>query len=77
VPVISTIKGIINRRVVVQAGLGTSMRPYLKISKAKRAGGMPQAVECLLSKCKALSSNISTVKKKKVRPFIYLGSGLS
>jgi hypothetical protein len=30
-----------------------------------RAGGVAQAVECLLSKYKALSSNPSTKKKKK------------
>jgi hypothetical protein len=35
-----------------------------KITKAKRAGGMAQEVECLHSKCKPLSSNPSTAKKK-------------
>jgi hypothetical protein len=36
-----------------------------KKSKQKRAGGMPQAVECLPSKLKALSSNPTIAKKKK------------
>jgi hypothetical protein len=30
-----------------------------------RAGGVVQVVECLLSKCKALSSNPSTEKKNR------------
>jgi hypothetical protein len=33
--------------------------------KAKRAGGLTQVIEPLLSKYKALSSNSSTAKKKK------------
>jgi hypothetical protein len=35
------------------------------ISKKLWAGGMVQAVECLPSKCKVLSSNPNTTKKKK------------
>jgi hypothetical protein len=36
-----------------------------KITRAKWAGGMVQAVEHLLCNCEALSSNPSTTKKKK------------
>jgi hypothetical protein len=36
-----------------------------KQTKAKRAGGVAQVEERLLSKCKALSSNSSTARKKK------------
>jgi hypothetical protein len=36
-----------------------------KITRRKWAGGVAQAVECLLWKHKALSSNPSPVKKKK------------
>jgi hypothetical protein len=39
---------------------GNKVRPYLKITNAKRARGVPQAVECLPSKHKALISNPST-----------------
>jgi hypothetical protein len=35
-------------------------------TRAKRAGGFTQEVECLPSKCKALSSNPSTAKRKRV-----------
>jgi hypothetical protein len=40
---------------VIQASLGKNMRLYLKINKAKRAGGVVQVVECLPSKHEALS----------------------
>jgi hypothetical protein len=36
-----------------------------KIIKIKKAGGVAQAVRCLPTKCKALSSNPSTIAKKK------------
>jgi hypothetical protein len=39
--------------------------PILKITKIKRADGMTQVIEHLPSKCKALSSNFITTKKKK------------
>jgi hypothetical protein len=39
--------------------------PILKISNTKRAGGVAQVVECLLSKHEVLSSNSNTTKKKK------------
>jgi hypothetical protein len=44
------------------------MRPLSKITRAKRAGGMAQAVEHLPSKCDTLSSNPRTTKKKKKIP---------
>jgi hypothetical protein len=37
-------------------------RPYLKNTKAKRACGMAQAIECLPGKCEVLSSNPSIAK---------------
>jgi hypothetical protein len=43
-----------SRKIAVQAG------PDFKITKAKRARGMGQAVKCLPSKLKALSSNPNT-----------------
>jgi hypothetical protein len=49
---------------VVQAGLGKKQDPTAKITRAKRTGGMVQAVKCLPSKHKAWSSNCSTTKKK-------------
>jgi hypothetical protein len=40
------------------------MRDHIsKVTKAKRAGGMAQAVESLPSKLKPLSSNPSSAKK--------------
>jgi hypothetical protein len=42
------------------------VRPYLKKKKSqKRAGGVTQAIEHLLSKCEALNSNPKTTTKKK------------
>jgi hypothetical protein len=41
------------------------MRPYLKITIAKRAEDMIQALEHLPSKCKAMSSKPSTSKQTK------------
>jgi hypothetical protein len=49
---------------VVPASLGKKEDLNSKIIKAKRAGGMAQAVENLSSKCKALSSNPSTTREK-------------
>jgi hypothetical protein len=39
--------------------------PISKISNTKRAGRGAQVVECLPSKCEALSSNANTTKKEK------------
>jgi hypothetical protein len=39
--------------------------PTSKITRAKGLGGMAEVSECLPSKCEALSSNLSTVKKEK------------
>jgi hypothetical protein len=70
-------KGNINRRIAVQASTGIKARPYLKITKAERAGSMTQGVEFLSSKCESLSSNpeppIRKKKKKnKRRLFMYV-----
>jgi hypothetical protein len=57
--------GSLNRRIAVQASPDINVRPFpKKITKAKRAGGVAQVVECLPSKFKALSSKPSTEKKK-------------
>jgi hypothetical protein len=39
--------------------------PHSKISRAKRTGGVAQAVEHLLCKCKALNSNPSPTRRRK------------
>jgi hypothetical protein len=39
--------------------------PIQNITKGKKAGGMVQVVECLASKCKALSSNPRTAKTEQ------------
>jgi hypothetical protein len=57
--------GSINRRTVLPGQSGQKVRPYLKITKAKSAGGVAQVVDLPPSKCKAMSSNPSTEKKKK------------
>jgi hypothetical protein len=43
-----------------------SQLPWVKISRAERAEGVAEVVEHLPSKHKALTSNPSTVKKKKM-----------
>jgi hypothetical protein len=47
--------------------------PHLQKARAKWTGGEVQVVECLLCKCKALSSN-PTLTKKKNQGLSYLGS---
>jgi hypothetical protein len=49
------------------AWVNSSWDPISKKPSHKGAGGVAQVVECLPSKCKALSSNHSTSKKKKKR----------
>jgi hypothetical protein len=41
------------------------VRPYSKIPEAKRTGGIAHVIVCLSSKCRVLSSNPSTAKKKR------------
>jgi hypothetical protein len=41
----------------------------MDLNEKLRAGSMAQMVEYLPSKCEALSSNHSTIKKKKKRKF--------
>jgi hypothetical protein len=45
----------------------------LKYPTPKRAGRVAQVLECLLSKHKALSSNFSFTKKKKILIIIKIG----
>jgi hypothetical protein len=47
---------------MVQAGLGKKQHPISKTTRAKRGGGVAQVIECLPTKCKALSSNPRTAK---------------
>jgi hypothetical protein len=57
--------GSINRRITVQARLGKKQDPISKITRAKRVGGVKQAVEYLPRKYENLSSNPSTTKNKQ------------
>jgi hypothetical protein len=59
--------GSVTRRITVQASSGIKARHYAKITKVKRAGGVAQMMEHLLSKHKALSSTPVSQKKKKKR----------
>jgi hypothetical protein len=52
---------------VVQASLDIKRDPISKITNIKRVGGMAQVVECLPNKHKFLSSNSSSIKRKKER----------
>jgi hypothetical protein len=63
--VIPPTAGSINRRTVVQASPGEKWDLISEITRTKRAVGIAQAVAHLSTKCKALSSNASTTKKKK------------
>jgi hypothetical protein len=51
---------------VVQASLGRKQDIIFKIIIAKRAGNMAEVLQSLPSKRKALGSNSSTTKKKKI-----------
>jgi hypothetical protein len=53
--------------------LGNKQDPTLRITKAKRAEGVDQVVEHLPGKHKALSSKLSTTKKKQIRKLITAG----
>jgi hypothetical protein len=55
-----------------QAKSGRSYQKKKKNLKAKRAGGVTQVVQCLPSKCKALSSNPKTTKKRKIKDLFFL-----
>jgi hypothetical protein len=59
-------------RIGVQGQPTQIVDPIFKRTRTKWAGGVAQAVECLLCKNKALSSNPSPImknKKKKNHPF--------
>jgi hypothetical protein len=49
----------------VTQGVGPKLKPQYLQKKKKSADGMAQVVECLPSKCEALSSNSSIKKKTK------------
>jgi hypothetical protein len=55
------------RRIMVQDQSGQTVKetPISKITRAKRAGDMAQAVEHLVCEHKSLSSNPRPTKKKK------------
>jgi hypothetical protein len=55
-PVIPAVQ--VNRRILVQVGLGKNLRPYLKITKAKRVRSVAKVVEHLHNKHEALSSSL-------------------
>jgi hypothetical protein len=44
------------------------MRPYVKITKVKRAGAVSQVVECLPSKCKVMKTTLVPSKIKSKDP---------
>jgi hypothetical protein len=50
---------------MIKACLNKKRNPISKITRVKRDGSVAQAVECLPSKKKALSSNPSIVKERK------------
>lgn len=63
----SYIGGLV-RRIVSQSGLRKKVRPYLKMTKGKRYGGVAQVIQviqCLSSKLNALYLNPNATKKKK------------
>jgi hypothetical protein len=56
--------GSINRRLIIQANLGKQQDPLSKITRTRKAHGLPQAVEYLASKHKPLVQIQETPKKK-------------
>jgi hypothetical protein len=70
--------GSTNWRNPVQSSLGRKQNPISKITKTKRAIRVTEVVEHLPSKGKALSSNLSTRKKRglKLDPTMVLRGGI-
>jgi hypothetical protein len=68
-PVILATWGAEIRRIMGSrlAGANSSQDPISKITTTKWTGGVAQAVECLLCKCKALNANASPSKNKKTK----------
>jgi hypothetical protein len=60
-----------SKRIMVQTGLGKKWGPISKTARARRAGGVAQAIEHLPSKHEATNSNPSIAKKIKVNYKIY------
>jgi hypothetical protein len=50
-------------KIMIQADLGKQQGPISKTARAKRTGGVAQAIERLSSKHKALSSNFSAIRE--------------
>jgi hypothetical protein len=59
----------VNRRILVQVSLGINVRPYPKITKAKRARTIAQVLEHMPSKYKTQVQIQVLPKKKKKRKF--------
>jgi hypothetical protein len=55
---LSQSQGGINRRIIVQAGLGIKLDPISKITNAEGTSAVTQVAECLLSKPEALNSTL-------------------
>jgi hypothetical protein len=54
-------EGSLNRRSDVQASQSIYPRPYLKIAKAKKAGGVVQVIQHLLRKCDVVLSSKDSI----------------
>jgi hypothetical protein len=55
---------------IIRIQAGIKARLYSKNNLSKKAESMAKVVECLPCKCKALTSNPSTTKKKKNKRII-------
>jgi hypothetical protein len=64
--------GSVNRKIVVQAGLGKKRDLISKITRARRTENMAQVVEYLLESTKPLNSNPVPPKKKKTQKLLNL-----
>jgi hypothetical protein len=73
-PVIPVMARRTNRRIKVHVDLGKKRDLLSKMTRIKRAMDMAQVVKHLPSKCKTLSSNPSTAKKKKANKIITIYS---
>jgi hypothetical protein len=62
-PFIKFIVGVEIGRSLPEASWAKNARPSMKNNESKKGLGVIQIIECLPTKCKALSSNLSTDKK--------------
>jgi hypothetical protein len=65
-PVIPVTQGSLNERITLQASTGKNMRPYPQNTKSKENCIHAEKVYCLPNKCKALSSNSGTSRKRSL-----------